>query len=65
MLVSWNGSLETVKVLIDKKASVDIQDKVSIYHLYVYTLIAFLPGFSYPKKACQMQASDLSKPPPS
>ena len=35
MGASWNGHSEAMKVLFDNNASVDIQNNVSIYHIYV------------------------------
>ena len=35
MLASQNGHTETVKCLIDGKASVDMQQKASIHFLYL------------------------------
>ena len=38
MLASNNGHSEAMKVLIDNNASVDIQDNVSIYYMYICIL---------------------------
>ena len=35
MIASQNGHTETVKCLIDGKASVDVQQKASIHFLYL------------------------------
>jgi len=39
MWASWKGHSEAMKVLIDNKASVDIQNNVSIHLIYVYMYI--------------------------
>ena len=39
MEASDNGHLEVVKVLLVNNASVDKQDNVSIYYIYVYVCI--------------------------